>query len=38
MSKEFYTKRPSAVEVYPVATGTDIILRRNFEDCTLTST
>lgn len=38
MSREFYTKQPSEVEVYPVSTGTDIILRRNFEDCTLTST
>lgn len=33
MSKEFYSLQPLAVEVHPVSTGTDIILRRNFESC-----
>lgn len=38
MSKEFYEKQPAAVEVYPVNTGTDIILRRDIKECTLTNT
>lgn len=38
MSKEFYEKQPAAVEVHPVSTGTDIILRRDIEECTLTNT
>lgn len=38
MSKEFYEKQPAAVEVYPVSTGTDIILRRDIKECTLTNT
>lgn len=36
MSKEFYEKQPAAVEVYPVNTGTDIILRRDIAECTVT--
>lgn len=38
MSKEFYEKQPAAVEVYPVSTGTDIILRRDIAECTVTNT
>lgn len=38
MSKEFYSLQPLAVEVHPVNTGTDIILRRDIEECTLTNT
>lgn len=37
MSKEFYEKQPAAVEVYPVSTGTDIILRRDIAECTVTN-
>ena len=38
MSKEFYSLQPLAVEVHPVSTGTDIILRRDIKECTLTNT
>lgn len=38
MSKEFYSLQPLAVEVHPVSTGTDIILRRDINECTLTNT
>lgn len=38
MSKEFYEKQPAAVEVYLVSTGTDIILRRDIAECTVTNT
>lgn len=38
MSKEFYEKQPAVVEVYPVSTGTDIILRRDIAECTVTNT
>ena len=34
MRKESYLQQPPAVEVWPVNTGTDIILRRNMESVT----
>lgn len=32
MKKETYLLKPSEIEVYPVFDGTDVILRRNFEE------
>ena len=32
MRRESYLSQPSAVEVYPVFSGTDVILRKNIEE------